>query len=226
MIPRRLYGHIRQHNWFAVAIDFLIVVVGVFVGVQVSNWNDASKDSRRTDHVIETLRADLRNSVGVEERFIAEIGAGLAAFDAARARGEKPVPFVFRIAGSDTPPSYVWQAALQSRLADLIHPTLLFDLGFFYSERDGLGVRYLRYATFVESEILPRAKVGAAAFYDESGALKPEFAANLDRLRELRSFHQFSVAAAKCLERRFVTPAKPGESCRSDYQSAPGGDAT
>lgn len=59
MIPRRLYDHIRRHDWFAVAIDFLIVVIGVFVGVQV----------------VETLREDLRNSVTVESGFVARIGS-------------------------------------------------------------------------------------------------------------------------------------------------------
>jgi hypothetical protein len=28
MIPRRLYDHVKAHNWFAVAIDLLIVVIG------------------------------------------------------------------------------------------------------------------------------------------------------------------------------------------------------
>ena len=44
MISRPLYEHVRTHNCFAVAIDFVIVVVGVFLGVQVSNWNAARVD--------------------------------------------------------------------------------------------------------------------------------------------------------------------------------------
>ncbi|WP_412061319.1 hypothetical protein [Rubrivirga sp. IMCC45206] len=39
MILRRLTQHVRDQNWTAVAIDFVIVVVGVFLGIQVSNWN-------------------------------------------------------------------------------------------------------------------------------------------------------------------------------------------
>src|SRR5690606_23906459 len=30
----------KAQNWFAVGIDFVIVVVGVFIGIQVSNWNE------------------------------------------------------------------------------------------------------------------------------------------------------------------------------------------
>ncbi|HVK79587.1 MAG TPA: hypothetical protein VM915_03155 [Verrucomicrobiae bacterium] len=39
MILRRTREHVRAHNWFAVGIDLAIVVLGVFLGTQVSNWN-------------------------------------------------------------------------------------------------------------------------------------------------------------------------------------------
>ena len=38
MLLRSLTKHIKDQNWFAVGLDFLIVVVGVFVGLQVQNW--------------------------------------------------------------------------------------------------------------------------------------------------------------------------------------------
>lgn len=41
MVVRRFREHVAGHNWFAVAVDFLIVVGGVFVGIQASNWNQA-----------------------------------------------------------------------------------------------------------------------------------------------------------------------------------------
>lgn len=39
MFLRRITQHVSQQNWTAVAIDFVIVVVGVFIGIQVSNWS-------------------------------------------------------------------------------------------------------------------------------------------------------------------------------------------
>lgn len=44
MLLRRVAGHVKEQNWTAVGIDFAIVVVGVFIGLQVSNWNDARKE--------------------------------------------------------------------------------------------------------------------------------------------------------------------------------------
>ena len=32
MVVRRIRDHVATHNWFAVAIDLAIVVVGVFLG--------------------------------------------------------------------------------------------------------------------------------------------------------------------------------------------------
>ncbi len=39
MILRRIIENVRTRDWFTVAIEFLIVVVGIFVGLEVSNWN-------------------------------------------------------------------------------------------------------------------------------------------------------------------------------------------
>ena len=63
MIPRRLYEHVKSHNWFAVVIDIVVVVVGVFIGIQVSNWN-ADRLARNTDKsYIERIRDDLASGV-------------------------------------------------------------------------------------------------------------------------------------------------------------------
>lgn len=39
MILRRLTKHVQDQNWFAVGLDFVIVVAGVFLGIQIGNWN-------------------------------------------------------------------------------------------------------------------------------------------------------------------------------------------
>ncbi|MBI1393579.1 MAG: hypothetical protein GC152_12625 [Alphaproteobacteria bacterium] len=46
MILRRMIEHVRTQNWTAVALDFVIVVAGVFIGIQLGNWNEA-----RASHV-------------------------------------------------------------------------------------------------------------------------------------------------------------------------------
>jgi hypothetical protein len=47
MILRRLTKHVKDQNWFAVALDFIIVVAGVFLGIQIGNWNADTALSRK-----------------------------------------------------------------------------------------------------------------------------------------------------------------------------------
>ncbi len=41
MAVRRIREHVASHNWFAVLVDLMIVIIGVFIGLQASNWNAA-----------------------------------------------------------------------------------------------------------------------------------------------------------------------------------------
>ena len=41
MILRSLMEHISEQNWLAVGPDLAIVIIGVFIGIQVSNRNPA-----------------------------------------------------------------------------------------------------------------------------------------------------------------------------------------
>lgn len=67
MIFRRIKAHIEKENWFAVFIDFAIVVVGVFIGIQVANWNDARQGRLAQDKMIERLHADFKSIEPVVE---------------------------------------------------------------------------------------------------------------------------------------------------------------
>jgi hypothetical protein len=61
MILRRVIAHFRKQEWTAIALDFLIVVTGVFIGIQVSNWNEARSSSRQEGVLIAQLADDLRS---------------------------------------------------------------------------------------------------------------------------------------------------------------------
>ena len=59
MILRRITEHVKDQNWFAVALDFVIVVVGVFIGIQVANWNAALTERRLEQEYIALLLRDI-----------------------------------------------------------------------------------------------------------------------------------------------------------------------
>ena len=62
MAIRRFREHVTAHNWFAVGVDLAIVAVGVFLGLQASNWNQARIDrgeaAEYRAQVIENLRVN------------------------------------------------------------------------------------------------------------------------------------------------------------------------
>jgi hypothetical protein len=60
MLLRRVIQHVRKQEWTAIWIDLVIVVVGVFIGIQVSNWNDDRATVRRAAVFSERLLSDLR----------------------------------------------------------------------------------------------------------------------------------------------------------------------
>lgn len=60
MILRRLSKHVKDQNWFAVGLDFLIVVMGVLIAIQVANWNEARQESNRASALLERLELDFQ----------------------------------------------------------------------------------------------------------------------------------------------------------------------
>jgi hypothetical protein len=135
----------------------------------------------------------------------------------ARQRGETPAPFVFRTNGAEKPPLTTWEVVSQAQLAELLEPSLLYELGFFYNELSGVGDRYVRYAVFTESEVLPLLKTGNAAFYDEAGEkLLPRFDAHMDRLREYLEMSVELSKWAECLRHRIAAVDNLNQSCRGE----------
>ena len=61
MIFRRVKAHIEKENWFAVFIDFLIVVVGVFIGIQVANWNEGQQNRTEEKELLLRLHQEVRD---------------------------------------------------------------------------------------------------------------------------------------------------------------------
>ena len=49
MLLRRITKHIKEQNWFAVGIDFVIVVFGVFIGIQHALLRNAVGWVERSD---------------------------------------------------------------------------------------------------------------------------------------------------------------------------------
>jgi hypothetical protein len=71
MILRRIIAHLRKQEWTAIGIDFVIVVIGVFVGIQVANWNEVRLEAQRERGYLVALHSDFRAVVAELEHDIA-----------------------------------------------------------------------------------------------------------------------------------------------------------
>ena len=70
MILRSITRHVREQNWFAVGIDFFIVIVGVFIGIQVANWNGERVARSDEAAYLARLAADLRQDISTFDFFL------------------------------------------------------------------------------------------------------------------------------------------------------------
>ena len=60
MNTRQAIEHARRRDWASVAIEVLVVVIGVFIGLQASNWNQDRETERKAGVFSQRLDSDLR----------------------------------------------------------------------------------------------------------------------------------------------------------------------
>ncbi|GAB5415815.1 MAG: hypothetical protein Cons2KO_34180 [Congregibacter sp.] len=71
MLLRRVSQHLKDQNWTAVVIDFFIVVIGVFVGLQVQEWY-ADRALRIADgKYMQRLQGEVEELLNIRENVVA-----------------------------------------------------------------------------------------------------------------------------------------------------------
>jgi len=116
MVLRLFTKHLRDQDWIAIGIEFVIVVLGVFLGIEVSNWNEARRqaDAERATmaRLMEEFGAveeELARAVTRYETTIKSTGAIIVALRA----GHPPTDeAAFRQHLRDA--QYIWDAPAQS----------------------------------------------------------------------------------------------------------------
>jgi hypothetical protein len=67
MILRRLADAIKQQNWFTVTVEVLIVVIGIFLGLQANSWNQSRMDRAKEDKIILRLHTEVIEVLSANE---------------------------------------------------------------------------------------------------------------------------------------------------------------
>lgn len=63
MVLHKFMRGLRERDWGAVAMEIFIVVIGVIIALQVSNWNDDRKDASRGDEYLRRMQNELHGDI-------------------------------------------------------------------------------------------------------------------------------------------------------------------
>ena len=67
MILRRFMQHVREQNWFAVSLDVIVVIVGIFLGLQVQNWYEEQGERALEEEYLMRIEGELLQSIELNE---------------------------------------------------------------------------------------------------------------------------------------------------------------
>lgn len=70
MILRKLTIALKKQNWSTVLLEILIVVVGIYVGLQVDGWNETRKEKAKEKVYLERLVRDIERDADLLSRSI------------------------------------------------------------------------------------------------------------------------------------------------------------
>lgn len=68
MILRRLSQSLKEQNWTTIVIEFVLLVCGVFLGIQAANWNESRREALRAHGYLERIREDVSADIGSLQR--------------------------------------------------------------------------------------------------------------------------------------------------------------
>ena len=60
----------KAQNWSAVVIEFVLVVLGVFLGIAAANWNEERLEKRETQRLLAQLDAELNTWVAYQDGLV------------------------------------------------------------------------------------------------------------------------------------------------------------
>ena len=123
MILRRITGAFRRQDWFTVAIETLIVVLGVFLGLQVNNWNAARQERAEQHQVDLRLHSDfqlldrkLTGALEFQEKTILALDTLRAAIDRGKALDSEDDAIKLAIVMGRAYPSFPRKSATYNEL--------------------------------------------------------------------------------------------------------------
>jgi hypothetical protein len=180
--------------------EFVIIFIGVTAAFALEAARQEREDTAYRNGMIAAFVPTFNDFEQHSRMFEQETGSKIAAFDAALARGEQPKLPIYREIGGERPPTRAWDGIVATGVSKALPPELYYELSRFYTRQESFGERYVRYAQMTEQQILALGPEQQGIYDPASGKLKPEYAAYVDRLRDLIALDQLLEVQARELE--------------------------
>lgn len=81
MVFARLIEHVKKQHWTGVLIEVAIVTLGVFIGLQVNNWNEARANRGIVARHLSEIAEDLRAHIASHAEILGSATSKIAAVD-------------------------------------------------------------------------------------------------------------------------------------------------
>jgi len=69
MLLSRVIDHVKAQNWTAVVLDFVIVVAGILIAFQITEWNEARRDRTLEREYLQRFYVDTIGSIERQNEF-------------------------------------------------------------------------------------------------------------------------------------------------------------
>ena len=204
MLLRRVLKHVSDQNWTAVALDFLIVVLGILLALQISNWNVDRLQQHREALLLEALRADfraidrsLRHSVAYHERSIEGLRAIAGALQAGTFQADRRKTFEdglrygYLDAASNTASGVLLEILASGDLTLLKNPALRAALSDFESHREAS----ITAASDIRRYVAQYMRSFTAQFDYDVDAAHPNPGADPSRVRSISAIGHYELAS-------------------------------
>jgi len=184
MLLRRFTHHLKDQNWFAVGLDVIVVIVGIFLGMQVTEWNEQRNNAERETLLVKNIIEDLRLDSQHISQSLNELANQLEVADKLIAKSldsEKSIDYesagLVRYSSDFRPISQRNHAEAVSKLKNEFNREILQN---YFIKEDRVADIFLEYESIIHNKIRPYlSEVGMhnlKALYDQKpDGLSPVF---------------------------------------------------
>ena len=156
-------------------LELLVVFFGVYAAFALNTWREDRRAAEQRRQITSMIAEHIEDVSGELALVQPQLDSLLyRPFIEAQERGERPMPVPLEFTSGDVGVG-LWEAAVQAGGLDVLDIQTLRDVQRYFARLQYLNNVAKRGSDLSDAYILPRLGDGPEAFYDASGALRPQY---------------------------------------------------